>query len=117
MHKVGLLGLMKNARPPITKVYLRQHDEPKGLMQFSYFSAEAHIKAIACINDESVPMQYISRRRSKFLDRDYVFEHFFWVPLGPHDYVRVLLDGETCDLMCEASTSERWRRSESCGSR
>ena len=47
-------------------------------------------------------MQFVSRRRSKFLDRDYVFEHFFWVSLGPHDYVRVLLDGETCDLMCEA---------------
>ena len=30
MHKVGLLGLMKNARRPITKVYLRQHDEPQG---------------------------------------------------------------------------------------
>ena len=53
MHKVGLLELMKNARRPITKVYLRQYDEPKGLMQFSYFSAEAHIKAIACINEET----------------------------------------------------------------
>ena len=102
MHKVGLLGLMKNARRPITKVYVRQYDQPKGIMQFSYFSAEAHIKAIACINDEMVPMQFVSRRRSKFLDRDYVFEHFFWISLGPHDYVRVRLDGETCDLMCEA---------------
>ena len=102
MHKVALLGLMKSARPPITKVYLRQQDEHKGLMQFSYFSAEPHIEAIACINEQAVPIQYISRRRSKFVDRDYVFEHFFWAPLGAHDCVRVLLEGETCDLMCEA---------------
>ena len=102
MHKVGLLGLMKNARPPITKVYLQQYDAYKGLMQFSYFSAKAHMEAIACINEETIPLQYISRRRSKLNDRDYVFEHFFWVPLGPHDYLRVLLNGETCDLMCEA---------------
>ena len=102
MHKVGLLGLMKNARPPITKVYLRQHDEHKGLMQFSYFSAKPSIEAVARVSEETVPLQYISRRRSKFLDRDYVFEHFFWVPLGAHDYLRIVLEGETCDLMCEA---------------
>ena len=101
MHKVGLLGLMKHACPPVTKVYLRQHDEPKGLMQFSYFSAEPQIGAIACINERTVPLQYISRRRSTFLDRDYCFEHFFWVPLGPGDYLRVFLEDKTCDLMCD----------------
>ena len=72
-------------------------------MQFSYFSAEPQIKVIACVNEQTMPLQYISRRRSTFLDRDYVFEHFFWVPLGPHDYLRILLDGETCDLMSNAT--------------
>ena len=50
MHKVGLLGLMKNARPAVTKVYLRQHDEHKGLMQFSYFSAKPDIEVVARVN-------------------------------------------------------------------
>ena len=103
MHKVGLLGLMKHACPPVTKVYLRQHDEPKSLMQFSYFSAEPEIKAAACINEQPVPLQYVSRRRSTFLDRDYCFEHFFWVPLGWRDYLSVFLEDKTCDLMCDAT--------------
>ena len=72
------------------------------------------MEAIACVNEETVPLQYISRRRSKFLDRDYVFEHFFWVPLGPHDYLRVLLERRNCATSCvKRGTSGQWRHSES----
>ena len=82
-HKVGLLGLMKKARRPVTSVYVRQYDSAKGLMQFSYYSADPHIKAEARVNDRAAPLFYVSRCRSRILDRTYFFEHFFWVPLGP----------------------------------
>lgn len=103
MHRVGLLGLMKNARPATTKIHLRQYDEHKGLMRFSYFSASPEIEVVARVNGENVPLRYVSRQRSTFLDRDYVFEHFFWVALGAQDHLSTTLNGEPCDLMCEAN--------------
>ena len=55
-HKVGLLGLMKEGRRPVTKAYLRQYDEAKGLLQLSYYSPHPDLKASAYVNEKAVPL-------------------------------------------------------------
>jgi len=97
-HKVGLLSLMKNARRPVTSVYVRQHDLAKELIQFSYYSPDPQNNAAVCVDDRPVRLQHVSRRRSKFLGRTYFFEHFFWVPIGQHNYVSIRVDGDICGL-------------------
>ena len=99
-HKVGLLGLMKKTRGPVTSVYVRQYDSAKRLMQFSYYAADPHNKAEAQVNDRAVPLFYVSRCKSRILDRTYVFEHYFWLPVGRADYVTVRVDQEICALKC-----------------
>jgi hypothetical protein len=99
-HKVGLLSLMKNARRPATSVYVRQHDLAKELIQFSYYSPDPQNNAAVCVDDRPVRLQHVSRRKSKFLDRTYFFEHFFWVPIGRHNYVSIRVDGHICGLKC-----------------
>ena len=99
-HRVGLFNLMKKTRRPVTSVCVRQYDSAKQLMQFSYYSADPQIRAEARVNDRTAPLLYVSRCRSRILDRTYFFEHFFWVPLGLHDYVTVSVDQEICALKC-----------------
>lgn len=99
-HKVGLLALMKSACRPVTTVYLRQYDAAKQLVQLSYYSADPHNSATVEINDEEVPPQFKSRCGSRILDRSYVYEHFFWVPLAAHDYLTIRVGEELCALQC-----------------
>lgn len=99
-HKVGLLALMKQAHRPVTTAYLRQYDEAKQLVQLSYYSGDPHNSAAAQVNDKAVPLLFKSRCGSRILDRTYVYEHFFWVPLGLHDYLTIRVDQEICALQC-----------------
>ena len=99
-HKVGLLSLMKKTRVPVTTVYVRQYDSGKRLMQLSYYSADVHNKAEAQINNGVVLPLYVSRCRSRILDRTYCFEHYFWLPIERADQVTVRVDREICALKC-----------------
>jgi glycosyltransferase involved in cell wall biosynthesis len=99
-HKVGLLNLTKRARRPVTTIYVRQYDEAKQLVQFSYYSSDPHNSATVEVNDTAAPLYFKSRCGSRILDRTYFYEHFFWVALGSHDYVTIRVDGEICPLQC-----------------
>ena len=99
-HKVGLLNLTKQARRPVTTVYVRQYDQAKQLVQFSYYTGDSHNSATVEVNDAVAPLHFQSRCRSRILDRTYFYEHFFWVGLGAHDYVTIRVDGEICPLKC-----------------
>ena len=69
-HKVGLLSLTKHARRPVTTVYVRQFDQAKQLVQFSYYSGDSHNSATVEVNDAAAPLHFRSRCRSRILDRD-----------------------------------------------
>ena len=105
IHKVGLLALMKNVRPRLTKVFLRQYDHHKGLMQFSYLSANPNIEVVGEVNREKVTPRFVSRQRSTFLDRDYAFEHFFWFSLGPADELKIIVEQQLCEVVRSDASS------------
>ena len=66
-HKVGLLHLTKQARRPVTTVYVRQFDQAKQLIQFSYYSGDSHNAAAVEVNDAAAPPHFGSRCRSRIL--------------------------------------------------
>ena len=99
--KVGLLNLMKKDRRPVTKVYLRQFDAAKGLMQFSYFSPDQDIRVIPYINDRTVPLSSIlAAEAAGFWTTLTFYEHFFWLPLVLGDCLTINLEAALCDLIC-----------------
>jgi glycosyltransferase involved in cell wall biosynthesis/CDP-glycerol glycerophosphotransferase (TagB/SpsB family) len=97
-HKVGLLGLMKQARPSPATVQIRQQDKAKGLVQFSFYSSEPGNDAVALVNGRPAPLYFKSRCRSMILDRPYFYEHYFWAALEPADTIDIRIGDEICPL-------------------
>lgn len=94
-EKVGLLGYKATNRP-ITMLFVRQYDKAKGLFQLSYYSCSATNNLSVRVEDKSEPMRFQSRYTCAVLNRDFFYEHFFWVKIALNENISVYLDGQIC---------------------
>lgn len=98
-HKVGLLALYKNARRDRSNVYVIQHDERAGLVQFRYFTGgEDHFTPRILVNGKEISPQLPSRTQADFMGRVFYRAHYFWVPMASGDTISFVMNGKQCRI-------------------
>lgn len=98
-HKVALLALYKGQRRSSTAVYLEQIDAAAGMTQFSYFSGGDDVLDVRpVVNGAEVQSCHASQRISTFVDRTYVRQNFFWIPLEDGDEISFNFDDQPCRI-------------------
>lgn len=98
-HKVALLALYKDQRRSSTAVYIEKIDAANGIAQFSYFSGGDDVLDVRpLVNGADIQSCYASQRISKFLDKTYARQNFFWIPLEDGDEISFNINNQPCRI-------------------
>ncbi len=97
-HKVGILNLLKGARRPLTRVYVKEYDHRKQLVRLLYHSPEQDVSVAVKTDGTTASLLYRKSIRHKILSETYAFEHSFWVPLAEGQFLTVEIDGISCPI-------------------
>lgn len=93
-HRVGLYAMYKGKARPVQRIYLRQIDAAKSLVQFAYLDAPGVERdIIPLIDGEAAEKLYPSQRAADFLGEVFFREHRFWLRMAPDATVTFSAEG------------------------
>ncbi|MFP1643668.1 CDP-glycerol glycerophosphotransferase family protein [Pontitalea aquivivens] len=93
-HRVGLYAMYKGKARPVQRIYLRQVDPAKSMVQFAYLDAPGVARdIIPLIDGEPVEKLYPSQRAADFLGEVFFREHRFWLRMTPDTAVTFSAEG------------------------
>jgi glycosyltransferase involved in cell wall biosynthesis/CDP-glycerol glycerophosphotransferase (TagB/SpsB family) len=101
-HRVGLLGMFKDADPINQIVYVEDVDFQQNLFQLRYFTREVGFEAFLFDGVEVSPVFSTSRIHT-FLNRKFVEERLVWLPLHDHAQLTVALPAARTRLSISGS--------------
>ena len=88
--RIGLLARFKNTTRAAMRVYIRDFDTAKSLVQLAYVDAPGQIRPVTVlVNGTEVPPRHKSQKYSEFMGDLFFTEHRFWVPMQAGDALTV----------------------------
>lgn len=88
--RIGLLARFKNTTRAAMRVYIRDFDTAKSLVQLAYVDAPGQIRPVTVlVNSTEVPPRHKSQKSSEFMGDRFFTEHRFWVRMQAGDELTV----------------------------
>lgn len=98
MHKVAMLGFLKDMKPSKQIVYIESIDKLKKQILISYYTYYDEVVSYK-VNGSDITPCYIKNVKNTFVEKDFVYEKRAWIPFNElNDKLEVYIDNQSAWL-------------------